>query len=345
MPRPRIDYCTVSVSAPDNSSHHIYLLGGRNPLINNAYYDDVVVLSLPSFTWDLVWADNNAPRYGHNCHLYRNQILTVGGNYTNPKAKVKDRPECDWETKGVAVFYTDKSDWGSIFHANNTSFKVPQKLLAATNGTSDGQAKIGEPIVGWSHSGLRSLFWKTRWTRPSSWTNEAPPNDTVAESPPSASAGGSSDKKSPENKGSNLGALAGGVSAGVVGVAIILAVLIYWHHRHRQSQDRSQTDSHDDQRPLAEVADMGRVEVHGIHFRPPAEVHATQFRPPVEIDTENHYELSSTTVAPGATAGMPVLLLPPGHVPARMPRGLRPARRSGRSRSSTAYINSQWPVR
>jgi hypothetical protein len=83
IPDPRIDFCTVVMSAPDNWSHHIYLYGGRNPM-KNIGYDDVLILSLPSFTWTNVWPPGEAPRWGHNWHVAgKHQMLTVSGNLTN----------------------------------------------------------------------------------------------------------------------------------------------------------------------------------------------------------------------------------------------------------------------
>jgi N-acetylneuraminic acid mutarotase len=83
IPQSRIDFCTVAVSAPDNSSHHIYMYGGIDP-ITSTMYDDVYVLSLPSFTWTAVYTDGGSPRWGHNCHLANGrQMVTVGGVSAN----------------------------------------------------------------------------------------------------------------------------------------------------------------------------------------------------------------------------------------------------------------------
>lgn len=52
QPSPRIDACVVVAAAPDNSSYNIYMYGGRDG--STAYYDEVWVLTLPSFQWKLV---------------------------------------------------------------------------------------------------------------------------------------------------------------------------------------------------------------------------------------------------------------------------------------------------
>lgn len=52
IPEPRVDHCLVAASAPDNSSHNIYLYGGRAS--ETFVYDQIYVLSLPSFHWTKV---------------------------------------------------------------------------------------------------------------------------------------------------------------------------------------------------------------------------------------------------------------------------------------------------
>src|SRR5690242_12537663 len=81
IPPARIDSCTVLASAPDNSSHNIYMYGGWDPTSETIkYYDDMYVLSLPSFTWVKMF-EGESPRYGHTCHLAAGrQLLTIGGS-------------------------------------------------------------------------------------------------------------------------------------------------------------------------------------------------------------------------------------------------------------------------
>lgn len=52
-PNARVDFCLALATAPDKSSTNIFMYGGWNPN-TNIPYDEVWVLSLPSFTWTLV---------------------------------------------------------------------------------------------------------------------------------------------------------------------------------------------------------------------------------------------------------------------------------------------------
>jgi hypothetical protein len=130
-PPPRTDFCLVTVSAPDNSSHNIYMYGGWNPLTGEII-DDVYVLSLPSFTWTLLFRSDVA-RFGHTCHLAGGrQMVTVGGTLST------DFEGCDWEIKGVAVFDLSESvsdkQWGSVFYHDKPPYQVPEKLVRQIGG-------------------------------------------------------------------------------------------------------------------------------------------------------------------------------------------------------------------
>ncbi|OCL11664.1 hypothetical protein AOQ84DRAFT_386674, partial [Glonium stellatum] len=106
IPPPRIDSCVVAISAPDNSSHNIYMYGGRDPTTSNiTLYDDVYALSLPSFTWTNIYS-GASPRWGHTCHVVgQRQMLTVGGSLN------KTYDGCDWEQRGVAIYDLSAALW------------------------------------------------------------------------------------------------------------------------------------------------------------------------------------------------------------------------------------------
>lgn len=77
-------FCSVYASAPDDSSHNIYIYGGNNgtsPL--DPPSDDVYVLSLPSFEWIKLYSGvKEHGRTGHRCvKPYPDQMLVLGGQY------------------------------------------------------------------------------------------------------------------------------------------------------------------------------------------------------------------------------------------------------------------------
>jgi hypothetical protein len=93
-------------------------------------YDDMYILSLPSFTWVKMYS-GESPRYGHTCHLVANrQLLTVGGaldlNFTKG---------CDWETKSVGIMDLSTKTWGSVFNAHAQPYEVTQDLVDVIGGS------------------------------------------------------------------------------------------------------------------------------------------------------------------------------------------------------------------
>jgi hypothetical protein len=289
VPAPRIDFCTVAISAPDNSSHHIYMYGGIDPITGTGY-DDVLILTMPSFTWTNVWPLGEAPRWGHNCHIAgKRQMITVGGNITNGL-------ECDWEVKGVAVWELSTLTWGSVFMSNLTDFQVPQKVLTLTNGTAKGGATVKDPALGWTDPGLKTVFATRR-------------KATLT--------GG-------EKKKTSTGAIAGGVVGGIAGLALIAVLGFFLFRRHRKKHGPHEL--HND--PSAAHRELGneksKYELPAVNQDDPAELIGNELgelespRQAVEADPMSQTgraELPGTSTAPGAVHGVPIVRTPGDDLP------------------------------
>ncbi|KAH7392922.1 hypothetical protein BKA66DRAFT_509939 [Pyrenochaeta sp. MPI-SDFR-AT-0127] len=157
IPPPRIDTCTVIGSAPDNSSHNIYMFGGWDPTLTNTWYDDVYVLSLPSFTWvKMYYAES--PRYGHTCHTVGRQMITTGGR--NIRRNITDY--CDWELHGIAVLDMPTMTWGSVFNATYGDYEVSNMVVDKIGGTPQGGDPRRIPASGWSSPEFGALMNSTR---------------------------------------------------------------------------------------------------------------------------------------------------------------------------------------
>ncbi|KAF2739659.1 hypothetical protein EJ04DRAFT_286272 [Polyplosphaeria fusca] len=293
IPEPRIDFCTVAISAPDNSSHHIYLYSGIDPnkgQEKSAGYDDVYVLSIPSFTWTPIFQNGQAPRWGHNCHVAgKRQMVTVGGNITNTGI-------CDWELKGVAFLDLTTATWGSVFLSNSSDYQVPKQAFPATGGNATGFATIHEPAKGWTDSGLQTVF-----NTPRKWSLSAPT----------------------EKKKTNTGAIAGGVVGGVAGLALIAGLLFFLRRRHTQRRAPGELDNNEisrnelsDQKDKHELQAVNESEPAELPGPEMAELHAP--REVVEADhitTTNRAELSGTNVVAGGLHGVPIVRTPGDDLP------------------------------
>lgn len=86
-PQARAASCAVVGSASDGSSHNIYLYGGYDGThTGGTPFDDVYILSLPTFTW--FHAGGGTPRHGRSGHqcmrVFPDQMLVVGGAFRDP---------------------------------------------------------------------------------------------------------------------------------------------------------------------------------------------------------------------------------------------------------------------
>jgi len=126
VPEPRTEFCVVAINAYAKSNYNIYLYGGRGP--NNVFYDNVYVLSIPSFIWTKVFGPGLSPRYDHTCHVIGRQMITVGGG--SPAFASDPQSYCDWEEKGVAVLHMSNTIWGSVYSINAVNYSVPDMVSA-----------------------------------------------------------------------------------------------------------------------------------------------------------------------------------------------------------------------
>jgi hypothetical protein len=128
IPKPRLDACVVVASAPDNSSHNIYMYGGRDGV--GGYYDETWILTIPSFQWKLVHS-GTSPRYSMTCHVAGNrQMITTGGSDTSNLTS-----GCDWHTRGVGVLDMSAVAWVSTYNAAAKPYVVPGVIVAMIGGT------------------------------------------------------------------------------------------------------------------------------------------------------------------------------------------------------------------
>jgi hypothetical protein len=106
-------------------------------------YDDVWILSLPSFTWTKAYSGEN-PRFGHTCHRAgKQQMMSVGGALNASMYGVEtsgqippnlNTAKCD-PSEGVAIFDLSTLKWGSFFNPYAPAYRVPQKVVDVIGGT------------------------------------------------------------------------------------------------------------------------------------------------------------------------------------------------------------------
>jgi hypothetical protein len=119
-----VDFCAVVASAADNSSHNIYVYGGRN---ETDILGDVWVLSLPQFVWTHV-LDGTKPRYGITCHKLGNQQMLILGGRLGDLTK-----DCGI-SEGVFLLDITSLQWITAFQKPDGQYNVPKAVVEKIGG-------------------------------------------------------------------------------------------------------------------------------------------------------------------------------------------------------------------
>lgn len=147
LPPQRASFCTVVAAAPDGNSHHIYVYGGYDGTYASTNgmqaYDDVWVLSIPSFHWTKLADGNTAHRrQNHVCvQVTPNQMLSIGGNiewgqpFSSPSV--------------LDVFDLSKGEWTQKYQVNNTEYTVPAVITDNIGDPSEVPDDLNANVTSW----------------------------------------------------------------------------------------------------------------------------------------------------------------------------------------------------
>lgn len=242
IPGNRRKFCAGATWADDQSSYNIYLYGGFGFGENSTGFDDVYILTLPTFEWIKWYPDQAgttpAPHGSLTCNVVgQAQMIVMGGNFTNSTA-------CDVPNVGgqhnlnLAQDNYSNSKWFQYL-PNLTNYSVPSAIYSVTGGSSDGGASSVSPANGWSDSALSVYFaQKARFdTR------------TPTRYIPLSTGSSSSGDKPP------IGAIVGGAVGGFL-VLVIVALTIWWfccRRRRPSSPDQIAQTGH----PPTSINELG----------------------------------------------------------------------------------------
>ena len=132
-PTSRIRFCSVSArdgralsTANQTGTHEIYMYGGfsGDMGVDNQQYDEIWVLSLPGFTWQLLDSSHKSARIGHTCHLVgKRQLLSIGGG--DPSLiDLWDEPDyTNWN--GLGVYDLSAATWSGGFNVSADVYQRP----------------------------------------------------------------------------------------------------------------------------------------------------------------------------------------------------------------------------
>ncbi|KAK5655803.1 hypothetical protein OQA88_5341 [Cercophora sp. LCS_1] len=317
-PENRRQFCAGAAWAEDRSSYNIYIYGGAGFPGSTAGFDDIYILSLPSFQWIRGPYPPNSnvmgqyPKSQMSCNVVNNaQMIIIGGYYGNDTSY-----SCDAELVGgqhnmdLGKQNPEDAIWAQ-YKPTLTTYVVPTEIITAVGGQGTGGAQMTAPLAGFDAHDLSVLMTR----RAASSTRTATRDVNIA------TAASVEDKQT-----LSTGAIAGIAAGG--GVALILCltgccVFIRRRRRHyknpriaakaippspwspvspmspdtRDFSPDSNKDHYSFPSPGTTLVSHSTMPPTPAHTRPaelhmhtiPAELHAL----PAELETQYHVELET----------------------------------------------------
>ncbi|KAB5571722.1 hypothetical protein GE09DRAFT_1216339 [Coniochaeta sp. 2T2.1] len=230
-PAIRRRFCAGATWAQDQSSYNIYLYGGAAFPPNTTGYDDIYILTIPSFQWIRGPYPPNSnvmgpyPKSMMTCNVVDNsQMLIIGGTYSNDTTYMCDADSV-WGTHNMNLGEqnVDNAIWAAYL-PNLTTDAVPSDILTAIGGQDTGGTARTTPANGYDAPDLSVLM-----TRKATIATRAPTRN-VNINPPSPPP---SNPPSPlPSNPLSTGAIAGiAVAGGVVLIAALAGCYVLVRRR------------------------------------------------------------------------------------------------------------------
>ncbi|KAH7116643.1 hypothetical protein B0J13DRAFT_653225 [Dactylonectria estremocensis] len=227
VPEPRRRFCAGVTWPDDQSSYNIYLYGGAGKAEGNAGFDDIYVLTIPTFTWIRIYpTDSNKigdfPHHSFSCNVVNKAQMLIHGGFF-PLNNDCDSPE-QWGLHNLDMGKKNSynSPW-ALYDPSKTHYVVPIDIISVVGGSAEGGANKMAPTHGFDHQDLRVLM-----TRKASAASRNPTRAIPGEDPG-------------PKQGLSIGAIAGIAVGGLVILNAVLVGVFYLirQHRRRKMADRS----------------------------------------------------------------------------------------------------------
>ncbi|KAH8149398.1 uncharacterized protein LAJ45_06477 [Morchella importuna] len=237
-PKYRVNPCAVVGSASDGSSHNIYFFGGQNlvPYGEQVQYNDMWILSIPSFSWIKVDTDGQtvpSARAGHTCELHGSDMVVIGGY-------VGQELSCD--SPGIYVFDAYTTQWKTEYKSpTSSSSNSAEKEVAGFYRVPDVVINPDSPVA----TGKPGDY---KYTTITSHTAAAPTVATITNSDGSVSTtttyANSTILGDPNDPGKspNVGLIIGASLAGIVLLVLLLLGAAYMWYRKKIKELREASE-------------------------------------------------------------------------------------------------------
>ena len=224
IPEPRTSPCSVIARAKDGSSYNIYMFGGSKGTNSSDGYNDMWVLSIPSFKWFLVNTGRSATGTPPNskamtCYIVGGgrKMLVYGGNLGDGTC---DRTD-------IHVFDMTNLTWEEDYDPSGGEYEVPKDIYEVIGGGPDGGATL-LPEISMANSGMEAKFKDIiRKTSGMVSINNTSTNTSLSD-PSDPDVESDSTVKESSKSGGSGGVIAGIVVGVFVGISlIVLGILLF----------------------------------------------------------------------------------------------------------------------
>lgn len=143
------------------TDNHSYIYGGAGLPPDTAGFDDLYVLTIPSFQWiKIEWIKGNGDRPHHSltCNVVDNaQMLILGGTFpVGINCDVPNQHGLHGLDMGQQLS-PNKDPW-QLYSPNLTKYAVPDPIIKVIGGSAGGGATKTVPDRGFDHEDLRLLM-------------------------------------------------------------------------------------------------------------------------------------------------------------------------------------------
>ncbi|KAK1827120.1 hypothetical protein QBC39DRAFT_267664 [Podospora conica] len=233
VPEMRGRFCAGATWAADQSSYNIYLYGGTGMPPATSGFDDLYVLTIPTFQWIKLYPDGNEtgqyPHHSLSCNVIDNaQMMIIGGTF--PLSTDCDVPDqFGTHNLDMGMQNPDKAAWQLFRPTGLTSYAVPDPIISVVGGSGRGDATKRAPEKGFSNPDLKVLM-----ARKAEFAVRTPTREVSPSQPTNTTLPDTSDDK-PKSRSLSGGAI-GGIVVGVVALLALLAAAFWFIRRRRNNE-------------------------------------------------------------------------------------------------------------
>jgi cbb3-type cytochrome oxidase subunit 3 len=283
-PAHRGAFCAVGVHS--NTSLEIFMYGGTRGALYPTF-DDVYVLSLPSFSWYQANTVQGLGRCFHRCVQVGRQMIVTGGMPHENSWLEGDIYTGSWHDPwpwAINVFDMSKMEWATEYTANAADYVTPEIVAA-------GIAASGSQPASWTSPDIQAVFSHNIFEKssPASSSSSSATRASTSRASATSSSGPASGNASAASSASSK--LSGGAIAGIAigAAAFVLLVLgaVLWMRRRSKKRARQ----------IAEVQDFQYKDQQGSHGASGGTIH----------HTGTHYTPAELDLSPEHGRGRPVL--------------------------------------